>query len=37
VARSISEDMILACSALKDVKLFEYEMSVSVKAVVTDR
>ena len=31
VAREISQDLILACSGLSDVELFEYEMSVSVK------
>jgi endonuclease len=31
VARQISQDLILACSGLADVELFEYEMSVSVK------
>jgi len=33
VAREISEDLILACSGLSDVSLFEYEMSVSVKRI----
>jgi hypothetical protein len=33
VAREISEDLLLACSMLQDVKLFEYEMSVSLKPV----
>jgi hypothetical protein len=33
VAREISQDLILACSGLSDVELFEYEMSVSVKKV----
>jgi endonuclease len=33
VAREISQDLILACSGLSDVELFEYEMSVLVKKV----
>ncbi|HWY48895.1 MAG TPA: endonuclease NucS domain-containing protein [Bryobacteraceae bacterium] len=33
VAREISEDLVLACSGLSDVALFEYEMSVSLKKV----
>jgi RecB family endonuclease NucS len=33
VAREISQDLVLACSGLSDVELFEYEMSVSVKKV----
>lgn len=33
VAREISEDLILACSGLADVELFEYEMSVSVTKI----
>jgi hypothetical protein len=33
VAREISEDLILACSGLSGVELFEYEMSVSLKKV----
>ena len=33
VPREISQDLVLACSALSDVKLFEYEMSVSVRRV----
>jgi endonuclease len=35
VAREISQDLILACSGLSDVELFEYEMSVSVKKLET--
>ena len=35
VAREISEDLILACSGISDVELFEYEMSVSVKRIAT--
>jgi hypothetical protein len=33
IAREISQDLVLACSGLSDVELFEYEMSVSVKKV----
>jgi RecB family endonuclease NucS len=33
IAREISQDLILACSGLLDVELFEYEMSVSVRRV----
>ena len=33
VARGISEDLVLACSGLSDVALFEYEMSVSLKKI----
>lgn len=33
VAREISQDLILACSGLAGIGLFEYEMSVSVKPV----
>ncbi len=33
VAREISEDLLLACSLLDDVQLFEYELSLVLKAV----
>jgi hypothetical protein len=33
VAREISEDLVLACSGLSDVELFEYEMSVTVRRI----
>jgi hypothetical protein len=33
VAREISEDLLLACSLLSPVQLFEYEMSLELKAV----
>jgi len=33
VAREITEDLVLACSGLPDVELFEYELSVSVNKV----
>jgi hypothetical protein len=33
VAREISEDLLLACSMVPDVELFEYEMSLSVRRV----
>ena len=32
-AREISEDLLLACSGLPDVDLFEYELSVSLEKV----
>lgn len=35
VARQISQDLILACSGLSDVQLFEYDMSVSAKKLET--
>jgi endonuclease len=34
VAREISEDLRLACSLLRDVQLFEYEMSLRLKPVI---
>ncbi len=33
VCRSISEDLCLACASIKDVELFEYTLSVTVKKV----
>jgi hypothetical protein len=33
VAREISEDLLLACSALPNVELFEYELSVTLRRV----
>lgn len=33
VAREISQDLVLACSGLSDVELFEYKMSVSVRRI----
>ena len=33
VAREISEDLLLACSMVPDVSLFEYELSLSLKRV----
>ena len=33
VARLISQDLILACSGLPDIALFEYDMSVSVRKI----
>ena len=33
IAREISEDLKLACSMMKDVTLFEYELSLSVSEV----
>ena len=35
VAREISEDLLLACSLLADVQLFEYELSLALKQVDT--
>lgn len=36
VARQISEDLLLACSLLADVQLFEYELSLTLKQVDTE-
>ena len=36
VARQISEDLLLACSLLADVQLFEYELSLILKKVDTE-
>ncbi|MNG20247.1 hypothetical protein D3C84_1044850 [compost metagenome] len=33
VCRSMSEDLLLACSSMKDVELFEYKLSVAVTKV----
>lgn len=33
VARNISEDLLLACSELPDIQLFEYQLSVSLNKV----
>lgn len=33
IAREISEDLILACSLMPNVHLFEYELSLAVKRV----
>jgi len=33
IAREISEDLLLACSNLADVQLFEYELSVLLKRI----
>ena len=33
VAREISEDLQLACSSIPDVRLFEYELAVSVRRI----
>jgi RecB family endonuclease NucS len=33
VCRTMSEDLILACSSIKDVELFEYRLQVTVKKV----
>ena len=35
VARELSQDLVLACSGLSDVQLFEYELSVSVRKAGT--
>lgn len=36
VAREISEDLLLACSLLANVQLFEYELSLALKQVDTE-
>lgn len=36
ISREISEDLRLACSELREVTLFEYEMSVSLKRVALE-
>ncbi len=36
VAREISEDLLLACSLLADVQLFEYELSLALKQVAIE-
>jgi hypothetical protein len=33
IARQISDDLLLACSELKNVELYEYELSISLKKV----
>jgi len=33
VAREISEDLLLACSLIPDVKLYEYQLSLSLKEI----
>lgn len=33
IAKEISEDLLLACSRIEDVKLFEYDLSVSLRKV----
>jgi hypothetical protein len=33
VAREISEDLLLACSLLPDIQLFEYELSLKLNPV----
>jgi hypothetical protein len=33
VCRTMSEDLILACSSIKDVELFEYRLQVTVSKV----
>ena len=37
VAREITEDLVLACSMVPDVELFEYQLSLSLKRVEYDR
>ena len=37
VARHISDDLLLACSGVKDVQLFEYELSVSLHEAPLER
>jgi hypothetical protein len=36
VAKEISEDLLLACSELPSISLFEYSLSVSLKPVALD-
>jgi hypothetical protein len=36
VAREISEDLLLACSMLQNVRLFEYQMSLALKSVAME-
>ena len=33
VTREISEDLILACSRVSDVELYEYELSVALRKI----
>jgi len=33
VAKVISEDLKLACTRVRDVRLFEYELAVSLRSV----
>jgi hypothetical protein len=33
VAREISEDLLLACSEIPDIELFEYELSISLESI----
>ena len=33
ICRTMSEDLRLACASIKDIELFEYQLSVSVKRV----
>ncbi len=33
VARDISEDLLLACSEIPDIELFEYELSISLRSI----
>ena len=35
VCRTMSEDLRLACASIRDVRLFEYQLSVSVTKVPT--
>ena len=37
VARKISEDLLLACSVVANVELFEYQLSLSLKRVDNNR
>jgi hypothetical protein len=37
IGREITEDLKLACSHLPEVSLFEYDLSVSLKAIKTER
>jgi hypothetical protein len=33
IAKEITDDLVLATSRIKDVELFEYELSVSLKKI----
>ncbi len=33
VARDISEDLLLACSEIPDIELFDYELSIKLRSI----
>jgi endonuclease len=37
VAKTITEDLLLACAEVPSVSLFEYSLSIQVKPVALDR